>query len=434
VVDATEVEECVPTNQEYCNSFELANEKKSNITNATCENGEPGISNRLIENGENGPETVSQCSTVSDFEIYGTDGKLEEPEAVHITEDVRDLDISDKIKQAINSKPEIIQDDVMDVTDTSKLEEDMETCAEGSSHDLSQDIGSYADDVHFNSVEEMLASLDSQAKIELDAEKEPVDAEMYAVCQEILDYDRENEIFMKFTRCKSVESLSKPEIDVDGDSICSKNLLLPSGNSPNKMENQQDSKCFNQASLSDTSDSGILGDTDVDSCIEEPIGANTVEHLDQNNRKTPKHTVTSDNMTSDDLGTNNENRNKQLESIDLSDSAKPEGREAENKQSPTKIKRAFSLDLPVNFHPGQVSRSPEHVARSRSQYSPQLSPGARSFTPKMFSVQRKIAQSPIQLFRQLPIVKNYYMSPLLAPNELLKALPEIHIAVRHQVF
>ena len=91
-------------------------------------------------------------------------------------------------------------------------------------------------------------------------------------------------------------------------------------------------------------------------------------------------------------------------------------------------KRHMSLEFPATYHRGQ-DLIPTPVMNALTQLSPKLTEVSRTFSPKRFSVQRKIAQSPIKLFRQLPIVKNYYMSPLLAPDELLKGLPEVHLAV-----
>ena len=90
--------------------------------------------------------------------------------------------------------------------------------------------------------------------------------------------------------------------------------------------------------------------------------------------------------------------------------------------------RSMSLNFSVSYQDGNSSsilRSPI----SRTPLSPQLPPGSRSFTPKRFSIQRKITQSPIKLFRELPIVKNFYMSPILAPDDLLQGLPDIYMIV-----
>ena len=115
----------------------------------------------------------------------------------------------------------------------------------------------------------------------------------------------------------------------------------------------------------------------------------------------------------------------------------------------TKVKlsrRSMSLDLKCQLHQDKAdlgfplkspTRSQSTVFRSTSPLksppnSPQLPVGSRSFEPKRYSVQRKIAQSPIQLFRHLPIVKNMYMSPILAPNDVLLELPEVHLVVSNQ--
>ena len=85
------------------------------------------------------------------------------------------------------------------------------------------------------------------------------------------------------------------------------------------------------------------------------------------------------------------------------------------------IPRSFTMPSGVNEQLTKKNAIP------RSSTVPELLSGC--VTPKLFSVQRNIAQSPIQLFRRLPIVKNPYMSPYLAPDDMLLGLPEVHLVV-----
>ncbi|XP_056010937.1 hormone-sensitive lipase-like [Ostrea edulis] len=54
----------------------------------------------------------------------------------------------------------------------------------------------------------------------------------------------------------------------------------------------------------------------------------------------------------------------------------------------------------------------------------------RKFTPQ-YTKESHRRFSPLQMFRRLPIVKNPYMSPYLAPDEMLKCLPPIKIVACH---
>ncbi|KAL3885275.1 hypothetical protein ACJMK2_025359 [Sinanodonta woodiana] len=56
---------------------------------------------------------------------------------------------------------------------------------------------------------------------------------------------------------------------------------------------------------------------------------------------------------------------------------------------------------------------------------------SKKFYPKSFPMERQIVQSPIKLFQRLPIAKNPYMSPILAPDELLQGLPKTFIVGCH---
>ena len=94
-------------------------------------------------------------------------------------------------------------------------------------------------------------------------------------------------------------------------------------------------------------------------------------------------------------------------------------------------RRAMSLDLTNDFKSFANSTDflsqPKSLTLPRSSTVPELLSG--SVTPKLFSVQRNIAQSPIQLFRRLPIVKNPYMSPILAPDDMIQGLPMVYLIV-----
>ena len=88
-----------------------------------------------------------------------------------------------------------------------------------------------------------------------------------------------------------------------------------------------------------------------------------------------------------------------------------------------------NLSLPKSSTmPDNVNEQLTKTARiPRSSTVPELLSGC--VTPKLFSIQRNITQSPIQLFRKLPIVKNPFMSPFLAPDDMLQGLPEVHLVV-----
>ena len=112
-------------------------------------------------------------------------------------------------------------------------------------------------------------------------------------------------------------------------------------------------------------------------------------------------------------------------------------------------RRTMSLDLAhtQSSVPDMYSLSPNDLSLPKSSTMPdgvneQLTKTARIprsstvpellsgfVTPKLFSVQRNITQSPIQLFRKLPIVKNPFMSPFLAPDDMLQGLPDVHLVV-----
>ncbi|KAK6173809.1 hypothetical protein SNE40_017204 [Patella caerulea] len=87
-----------------------------------------------------------------------------------------------------------------------------------------------------------------------------------------------------------------------------------------------------------------------------------------------------------------------------------------NDTSPTHVTRPKNFKLP---HSQSIPAFPSNRPR----------PGAMS--PTDFLRHRHLAQSPLKVVRHLPIVKNPYMSPLLAPNELLMGLPDMSLVACH---
>lgn len=240
---------------------------------------------------------------------------------------------------------------------------------------------------------------------------------MYAVCKEILDEEvlAHVESDMECTSCHSLENIDDGNVmNVFDDSVeqCydSVNDEIPLTKGTDEII--IDSKCLKQLSISDTdtNDSGILGD-----CGNE----------NQDNSCSVMMSSLQCRPSVDSLSAVKKPGSDCVASADKTD--------YDNNGSKTKPmsinKSRMSLDLPVSYHPAQKSDEVSSPKKKISPVSPQLSPGKRSFAPKLFSVQRKIAQSPIQLFRHLPIVKNMYMSPLLAPDELLAGLPPVHMTV-----
>ena len=75
-------------------------------------------------------------------------------------------------------------------------------------------------------------------------------------------------------------------------------------------------------------------------------------------------------------------------------------------------------------HTGRVLRCP-----SAPEISTALRAGIGGKFSPVLSSPRHLQYSPIAMFRHLPIVKNPYMSPLLAPDDMLKTLPPVHLVV-----
>lgn len=269
---------------------------------------------------------------------------------------------------------------------------------------------------------------DAVSEMEVEHSEDRQDSlEMFAVCKELLDIKdgtvRSNLGDMQNCSCHSIENL------VDDGDVISEDLLDNDSSHKVHFENVSDSihtgiesgrmetKFSQQKSESDGSDSGIHVDTDVNSYHDsESIPSSTSKN--EGEQGLVSH---SDNQ---ELSSDSESGSRKEEV-----SVKLRNKENSSKQEHFKLSsKHMSLDLAVSYHPGQKSADSSPQKMSWSPVSP-LSPGSRSFKPKLYSVQRKIAQSPIQLFRQLPIVKNMYMSPLLAPDEALKGLPPVHLTV-----
>lgn len=302
-------------------------------------------------------------------------------------------------------------------------------------------VGSGSSTQHFESVDEMLNALDAAVTIRIDPcevtdTKEDNTCEMYAVCQELLDDKVDSGLMsdMMSSSCHSLEDLTADnEINdlpstsqqVSNEKVYlrseTKGLRKGSGrlSSSSMARNKWKQSLWSEKERSDsgfhehnsvtaidsrTSSQDLLKPTSVpksNSCPESVIV----------NSSLPVSSADKGCEQSSDTDTSTQRKNV-TSSISKSNS----------------YKRQTSVDIPLTYHPGQ-DLVPTPVLNSLARVSPNFSQGTRTFTPKRFSVQRKIAQSPIKLFRQLPIVKNYYMSPLLAPDDLLKGLPEIHLAV-----
>ena len=100
-------------------------------------------------------------------------------------------------------------------------------------------------------------------------------------------------------------------------------------------------------------------------------------------------------------------------------------------------KPSLSRDgLHLNLHRTTSSGSSTSLPRSASQ--PMLrDPSAyrsHSMSPSDFKRERHSAQSPLRAIRNIPIVKNPYMSPLLAPDWLLEGLPHVCLVVSQFIF
>ncbi|KAL5019641.1 hypothetical protein ScPMuIL_002533 [Solemya velum] len=82
--------------------------------------------------------------------------------------------------------------------------------------------------------------------------------------------------------------------------------------------------------------------------------------------------------------------------------------------------------LPHNAKVGSMPKCPSMPVIG-TDFS--LNRNTRPTTP--FVWDRHPMQSPLQLFRHLPVVNNPYMSPLVAPDDMLKDLPDICLVACH---
>ncbi|XP_041373869.1 hormone-sensitive lipase-like [Gigantopelta aegis] len=76
--------------------------------------------------------------------------------------------------------------------------------------------------------------------------------------------------------------------------------------------------------------------------------------------------------------------------------------------------------------PSRLNRSPSTPTFKKMASPPQRTPG-----PTDFARHRHHGQSPLQAMRHLPIARNPYMSPLLAPSHMLQTLPHVCLVACH---
>lgn len=98
-------------------------------------------------------------------------------------------------------------------------------------------------------------------------------------------------------------------------------------------------------------------------------------------------------------------------------------------------KHLLTQDGSVNHGQDPTKPTTNHASRPirHSPSCPEISDTLRygfsgKFTPQ-YTKESHRKFSPLQMFRKLPIVKNPYMSPYLAPDEMLKCLPPIKLVV-----
>ena len=339
-------------------------------------------------------------------------------------------------KGKIGSEKEWFEADVVDrelVIENN--EEQIEQCCK-EIDDLNGATGSGIDAHQFSSVDEMLNALDSNVRIEVDA-KEGAEAkaddssEMYAVCQELLEDTKDEEAGltsdMRSMSCHSLEDILEDNlVDKPTTSKESQSEAQSRKRRTGKLSSESKGRNSWKKSLDHTGNSFDHFDgtgTDVDTCSDD------LSLLIP--PKVPKSTSCPESVISES-GSSVTCSNSLDKINDHASKRHTIGEDLERRvTSNPKLniqKRHMSLEFPATYHRGQ-DLIPTPVMSALTRLSPKLTEVSRTFSPKRFSVQRKIAQSPIKLFRQLPIVKNYYMSPLLAPDELLKGLPEVHLAV-----
>ncbi|KAH3825889.1 hypothetical protein DPMN_127773 [Dreissena polymorpha] len=299
----------------------------------------------------------------------------------------------------------------------------------------------------FGSFEEMMATLNSNITVQENCDDSATATkDLYAVCQELLHEDSGRlSVDMKSTICKSIEDMDELGDQAPIESfVCEEQQAFNTEPKNEEIDIRNKRRKINQKqpSLSGANSSWIHGDTDIERG-REPVnsdiglerGSEVVcndKDIERESKAVPSDTDkerSHESVQRDQMGEGDNSKPRTHSNIETYITNTPAHTDMLNSK-----KRTLSLDLPVSFHPGQksqISKSPDKMLLSTSDFSPKLSPGAGKCTPKLYSVQRKIAQSPIHLFRKLPIVKNYFMSPLLAPDEFLMGLPEVHLAACH---
>lgn len=291
---------------------------------------------------------------------------------------------------------------------------------------------------------------------------DPDPTELYAVCQELLDqavcYGQgyrdtgEHDTIMGSSSCHTIEDRSSFYFYGDD-----RRLSIHSEGSCNSIEDSHAWMTGQDIDILEIDSNDIVTDIidcDYDTFQNERINADEtnsndlmfyISTSDQNERNVEKcirdqtqSLSSQENLLHCDMNVSvdkNERDNNDTSRIDpVSHTAPAEnkiGTEMELSDTWKANRRALSLDLTHGFNesvPEKNLFSPtKGISLPRSSTVPELLSG--SVTPKLFSVQRNIAQSPIQLFRKLPIVKNPYMSPILAPDEMIVGLPVVHLVV-----
>lgn len=115
------------------------------------------------------------------------------------------------------------------------------------------------------------------------------------------------------------------------------------------------------------------------------------------------------------------------EMLSVSNSTSSATRMAPNRSSlHSALRTNLKLDLQSTTSSTSMSRS---ASTSRLADLKKFNSSIMSISPSDFKRERHLAQSPLRAIRNIPIVKNPYMSPLLAPDWLLEGLPHICMVV-----
>ncbi|XP_067674831.1 hormone-sensitive lipase-like [Haliotis asinina] len=127
-----------------------------------------------------------------------------------------------------------------------------------------------------------------------------------------------------------------------------------------------------------------------------------------------------------DMGHSNTDAN----TVDITDLPSSAGSSAQN--SPSALRSKLHLNLKKTSESPLKTNQPQatHMHRSASAgvfKTTVNNPGS----PTDFLRHRHTAQSPLHAIRRLPIVKNPFMSPLLAPDHMLKGLPHLSLVACH---